>query len=149
MQPDDREQLLKQDVMLVATAGLSLVNGMHFSPWFDPVAILLKPFVAGTFLASPLAFLYLILGLHLAHDAPAGRRAGRALRALQGRAGEHADVALHLVRGYAAALDARADGGGGRLNRSSTRIGSDRRAPLHGLTVSGASLLFPAAFTRG
>ena len=35
MQPDDRERLLKQDVMLVATAGLSLVNGMHFSPWFD------------------------------------------------------------------------------------------------------------------
>ena len=59
MQQDDREQLLKRDVMLVATAGLSLVNGMHFSPWFDPVAILLKPFVAGTFLASPLVFLYL------------------------------------------------------------------------------------------
>ena len=59
MQPDDREQLLKRDVMLVATAGLSLVNGMHFSPWFDPVAILMKPFVAGTFLASPLVFLYL------------------------------------------------------------------------------------------
>jgi hypothetical protein len=60
MQPDDREQLLKRDVMLVATAGLSLVNGMHFSPWFDPVAILMKPFVAGTFLASPLVFLYLV-----------------------------------------------------------------------------------------
>ena len=59
MQPDEREQLLKRDVMLVATAALSLVNGMHFSPWFDPVAILLKPFVAGTFLASPLEFLYL------------------------------------------------------------------------------------------
>jgi hypothetical protein len=56
---DEREQVLKRDVLLVATAGLSLVNGMHFSPWFDPVAILLKPFVAGTFLASPLVFLYL------------------------------------------------------------------------------------------
>ena len=48
MDQDDRERLLKQDVLLVATAGLSLVNGMHFSPWFDPVSILLKPFLAGT-----------------------------------------------------------------------------------------------------
>lgn len=55
----DREELLRRDVILVATAALSLVNGMHFSPWFDLVAILLRPFVAGTFLASPLAFLYL------------------------------------------------------------------------------------------
>lgn len=55
----DREQMMKRDVTLVATAGLSLLNGMHFSPWFDPVAILLKPFVAGTFLGTPLVFLYL------------------------------------------------------------------------------------------
>jgi hypothetical protein len=55
----EREQAMKRDVFLVAAAGLSLLNGMHFSPFFDPVAILLKPFVAGTFLASPLVFLYL------------------------------------------------------------------------------------------
>jgi hypothetical protein len=55
----DREEFLRRDVLLVATAALSLVNGMHFSPWFDLVAILLKPFVSGTFLATPLAFLYL------------------------------------------------------------------------------------------
>lgn len=55
----DREDLLRRDVLLVATAALSLVNGMHFSPWFDPVSILMRPFVAGTFLASPLVFLYL------------------------------------------------------------------------------------------
>lgn len=55
----EREELLRRDIMLVAIAALSLVNGMHFSPWFDPVAILLKPFIAGTFLASPLPFLYL------------------------------------------------------------------------------------------
>ncbi len=54
-----REETMKRDVTLVATAGLSLVNGMHFSPWFDPVAILLKPFIAGTFLGTPLVFLYL------------------------------------------------------------------------------------------
>lgn len=54
-----REQMMKRDVLLVATAGLSLINGMHFSPYFDPVAILLKPFLAGTFLGTPLVFLYL------------------------------------------------------------------------------------------
>jgi hypothetical protein len=56
---DDREEAMKRDVALVATAGLSLVNGMHFSPWFDPVSILLKPFLVGTFLGTPLVFLYL------------------------------------------------------------------------------------------
>lgn len=54
-----RMDMMRRDVFLVAAAGLSLLNGMHFSPWFDPVAILLKPFVAGTFLATPLVFLYL------------------------------------------------------------------------------------------
>lgn len=57
---DDRERILKRDVLMVATAGLSLVNGMHFSPWFDPIAILMKPFIAGTFFSSPLVFLYLV-----------------------------------------------------------------------------------------
>jgi hypothetical protein len=56
---DHREELLKRDVLLVATAGASLLNGMHFSPYFDPVFILLKPFIAGTLLATPLVLLYL------------------------------------------------------------------------------------------
>lgn len=55
-----REDVMKRDVMMVATAGISLINGMHFSPWFDPVAILMKPFIAGTFLSTPLVFLYLV-----------------------------------------------------------------------------------------
>lgn len=57
---DQREQLMKRDVLLVATAAASLVNGMHFSPFFDPIAILLRPFLAGTVLATPLVFLYLV-----------------------------------------------------------------------------------------
>lgn len=55
----EREQLMKRDALLVAIAGVSLVNGMHFSPYFDPIAILLRPFLAGTFLATPIVFLYL------------------------------------------------------------------------------------------
>ncbi len=57
---DHRELAMKRDVLLVATAGLSLVNGMHFSPWFDPVAILMKPFIAGTMFSTPLVFLYIV-----------------------------------------------------------------------------------------
>ncbi len=56
---DDREQMMKRDVLLVATAGASLLNGMHFSPFFEPVAILLRPFIAGTILATPILTLYL------------------------------------------------------------------------------------------
>ncbi|MDX2287418.1 MAG: hypothetical protein NW217_01170 [Hyphomicrobiaceae bacterium] len=56
---DKRQSVMQTDTLLVATCGLSLLNGMHFSPWFDPVALLLKPFVAGTVLATPLVFLYI------------------------------------------------------------------------------------------
>ncbi len=55
----DRQGMMQRDVILVATAALSLVNGMHFSPWFDPIAILLRPFIAGTYLGTPLVSLYL------------------------------------------------------------------------------------------
>jgi len=54
-----REKLMQRDVLLVATAGASLLNGMHFSPIYDPVAILMKPFVAGTMFATPLVYLYI------------------------------------------------------------------------------------------
>lgn len=56
---ENREELLQRDVLLIATAATSLVNGMHFSPYFDPVFILLKPFIAGTLLSTPLVLFYL------------------------------------------------------------------------------------------
>ena len=56
---DNRQTMMQRDVSLVAIAGLSLVNGMHFSPWFDPIAILLRPFLAGTFLGTPIVSLYI------------------------------------------------------------------------------------------
>ena len=58
-QTDNREELLRQDVMLIATAAASLLNGMQFSPYFDPVFILLRPFIAGTLLSTPLVLFYL------------------------------------------------------------------------------------------
>ncbi len=55
----ERQQTMQRDVLLVATAATSLLNGQGFSPIFDPIFFLLRPFVAGTFLASPLVFFYL------------------------------------------------------------------------------------------
>ena len=54
-----RQQTMQRDVLLVATAAISLVNGQGFSPIFDPVFFLLRPFIAGTFLSTPLVFFYL------------------------------------------------------------------------------------------
>jgi hypothetical protein len=56
---EGREQAMQRDVLLVATAGLSLVNGMPFSPVLFPFVVLLKPFLAGTLLGSPLVVTYL------------------------------------------------------------------------------------------
>jgi hypothetical protein len=55
----ERQQTMQRDVLLVATAAASLLNGQGFSPIFDPVFFLLRPFVVGTFLATPLVFFYL------------------------------------------------------------------------------------------
>lgn len=57
---DEAERLatMQRDVLLLVTAGLSLVNGMHFSPFFDPVFFLMRPFAAGFFITSPLLLFY-------------------------------------------------------------------------------------------
>jgi hypothetical protein len=52
------ERLLKRDGMLVAVAGLSLVNGLPASPLFDPVAYLLYLFTRGSALLSQDALFY-------------------------------------------------------------------------------------------
>ncbi len=51
----DRESTLK-NVLLIATAGLALLNGMHFSPLFDPVLFFVHR-LAPKFL-SPLVLFY-------------------------------------------------------------------------------------------
>lgn len=53
-----RQDMMQTDVLLMVTAGLSLVNGMHFSPYFDPVFFLVRPFAASFFISSPLLLLY-------------------------------------------------------------------------------------------
>lgn len=53
-----REETMQRDVLLVTAAGASLLNGMHFSPLFDPVLFLLRPFVA-SIVVSPIVLFYL------------------------------------------------------------------------------------------
>lgn len=55
----EREQLMQQDVLLIAIAGASLLNGMPFSPVLFPVVVLMTPFLAGTLFGSELVITYL------------------------------------------------------------------------------------------
>lgn len=59
MDHDQRQDTMQMDVMLVATAGLSLVNGMSSSPVLLPFVVLLKALLAGSILANPLVLTYL------------------------------------------------------------------------------------------
>lgn len=54
-----RQEMMQKDVMLIATAGLSLMNGMTWSPVLLPFVVLLKALLAGTILTSPLVLTYL------------------------------------------------------------------------------------------
>jgi hypothetical protein len=54
-----REVSMQKDVLLVATAGLSLMNGMTWSPVLFPFVVLLKALLAGSFLATPILLTYL------------------------------------------------------------------------------------------
>lgn len=54
-----RQDAMQKDVLLVAIAGLSLMNGMAWSPTLFPFVVLLKALLAGTFLASPIVLTYL------------------------------------------------------------------------------------------
>ncbi len=57
-QQDDPDAMVR-DVLLVGTVGLSLLNGMHFSPLFEPGVVLLRPIFASFYLSSQLITLYL------------------------------------------------------------------------------------------
>jgi hypothetical protein len=56
---DRRERLLKQDGYLIGIATFSLINGMHFSPWFEPLSILFRPILYGFYVTSPVIVFYL------------------------------------------------------------------------------------------
>ncbi len=55
---EQREDLVRRDGLLVGIAGLSLLCGMHFSPYFDPAFLLVKFFGPAFFVGSPLLLFY-------------------------------------------------------------------------------------------
>ncbi len=55
---DERAEQLRHDGLYIGIAGVSLLNGMHFSPYFDPVFILLRPFAPSFFITSPVLMFY-------------------------------------------------------------------------------------------
>lgn len=55
---EDREQLLKQDGYLIGIASLGLVNGMHFSPYFETAFVLLRPLLTNFYITSPVLQFY-------------------------------------------------------------------------------------------
>lgn len=59
MNDDKRLHTMQMDVMLVAAAGLSLVNGLPSSPVLLPFLVLLKALLSGSILANPLVLTYL------------------------------------------------------------------------------------------
>jgi hypothetical protein len=54
----ERSDILRRDGMLIGIAALSLLNGMHFSPLFDPAFLVLRAFAPGFFVSSPLLMFY-------------------------------------------------------------------------------------------
>lgn len=55
---EDREDILRRDGIVIGIAGMSVLNGMHFSAYFDPAYILMKQFAPGFFITSPLLIFY-------------------------------------------------------------------------------------------
>ncbi len=55
---EDRSETMRNDGLYVGIAGMSLLNGMHFSPYFDPIFILLRPFAPSFFITSPILMFY-------------------------------------------------------------------------------------------
>jgi hypothetical protein len=50
---------MRRDGLLVGVVGVGALNGLHYSPYFDPAVILMKPFVQVTFFAtSPIIIFY-------------------------------------------------------------------------------------------
>lgn len=55
----EREAIMQRDVLLVATAGASLLAGLPGSPLLFPVFVLLRPFLAGSIFGGELVMTYL------------------------------------------------------------------------------------------
>lgn len=57
---DDREVALRRDGTLIGLALAGLVNGSHFSPWFDLLAGPIAAIMSGFLFGSPILTFYFI-----------------------------------------------------------------------------------------
>jgi hypothetical protein len=55
---DDREKALRQDGLLISLALAGLINGSHWSPWFDLLAGPIAAVLSGFLFSSPLLLFY-------------------------------------------------------------------------------------------
>lgn len=56
---EDQVDTTNRDALLVGIAGMSLLSGMHFSPYFDAAFVLVRFFAPAFFVGSPLVLFYL------------------------------------------------------------------------------------------
>jgi hypothetical protein len=55
---DERETLLRRDGALIGLATAGLINGSHFSPWFDVIAPPIAAILSGFYITSPVLLFY-------------------------------------------------------------------------------------------
>jgi hypothetical protein len=56
---EDRTDVMRRDAFIVGIVGFGAANGMHFSPYFDPAFLIMRPFVQVTFFtSSPIIIFY-------------------------------------------------------------------------------------------
>lgn len=60
-----REDVIRQDGFIIGVAALSLLNGMHQSPFFDAAFVLLAPFFKASFFISSNLLLFYFTSLTL------------------------------------------------------------------------------------
>jgi hypothetical protein len=62
----DRTDVMRRDAFIVGIVGFGAANGMHFSPYFDPAFLIMRPFVQVTFFASSPIIIFYFTSLVLA-----------------------------------------------------------------------------------
>jgi hypothetical protein len=55
-----RTETMRRDAYIVGIVGFGAANGMHFSPYFEPAFLVMRPFIQVTFFtSSPVVLFYL------------------------------------------------------------------------------------------
>jgi hypothetical protein len=63
---DNRADVMRRDAFIVGIVGFAAANGMHFSYYFDPAFVLMRPFVQVTFFTSSPVIIFYMTSLVIA-----------------------------------------------------------------------------------